>query len=207
MVAADLIPKVSDMRRLTSLLVLVCALAGTSATAQAGAILGGNCGSLSPAFSTWSDSASYYFAPNGGFESGTTGWTLSGGAGVTNGNDPFNLSGHGTHALSIPAGGSAAITVCYGLTYPAVRFVASGVGGNAVIHVRVVSRSLLGVLSTLDGGRFTVGSSWAPSPKLSTLFSALASPVGAKTMQLQISVESGKALIDDLYVDPFLTKG
>jgi hypothetical protein len=85
--------------------------------------------------------------------------------------------------------------------------VASGVGGNAVIHVRVVSRSLLGVLSTLDGGRFTVGSSWAPSPKLSTLFSALASPVGSKTMQLQISVESGKALVDDLYIDPFLTKG
>ena len=201
------IPRLSDMRRLTSLIVLVCALAGTSATAQAGSILGGNCGSLSPVFAPWSDTASYYFAPNGGFESGTTGWTLSGSASVTSGNDPYNLSGRGTHALAIGAGGSASITVCYGLTYPAVRFVATGVGGSAVIHVRVVSRSLLGVLSTLDGGRFTVASGWAPSPKLSTLFSALASPVGSKSMQLQISVESGKALIDDLYIDPFLTKG
>jgi hypothetical protein len=195
------------MRRLTLLIVLVCALAGTSATAQAGTVLGGNCGSLATVFAPWSDYASYYFAPNGGFESGTTGWTLSGGAAVTSGNDPFNLSGRGTHALAIPTGGSASITVCYGLTYPAVRFVAAGAGGSAVIHVRVYAKSLLGVLSTLDGGRFTVASGWAPAPKLSTLFSALASPLGTKSMQLQITVESGKALIDDLYVDPFLTKG
>ena len=199
------------MRRLTLLtLVLACALAGVASTAQAGggiSLLGGNCGSTSAVFSRWSDNAGYYFAPNGGFEKGTTGWTLAGPAAVTNGNDPFALSGPGSHALSLGTGGSASITVCYGLTYPAVRFVAAGVGGNAVIHVRVVARSLLGVLSTLDGGTFTVGTAWTPAPKLSTLFSALASPVGAKTMQLQISVESGKALIDDLYVDPFLTKG
>jgi hypothetical protein len=30
--------------------------------------------------------------------------------------------------------------------------------------------------------------------------------VGAKSMQLQFTVESGTAQIDDLYVDPFLLK-
>jgi hypothetical protein len=106
----------------------------------------------------------------------------------------------------IPKGGSAAINVCYGLTYPAVRFVVKGDGAPATVHVRVNSRSLPGILSILDGGTFTAGTTWAPSPKLSTLFSALAAPLGAKSMQLQFTVESGSASIDELFVDPFLSK-
>ena len=96
--------------------------------------------------------------------------------------------------------------MCYGLLYPAVRFVASGANGPAVVHVRIVTRSLLGVVSTLDGGRFAVPAGWQAAPKLSTLFSALAAPVGARTMTIQISVESGAAYIDDLFVDPLFTK-
>jgi hypothetical protein len=57
----------------------------------------------------------------------------------------------------IPKGGSAAINVCYGLTYPAVRFVVKGNGAPATVHVRVNSRSLPGILSILDGGTFTAG--------------------------------------------------
>jgi hypothetical protein len=110
------------------------------------------------------------------------------------------------HSLVIPKGGTAAMNVCYGLTYPAVRFVVKGNGAPATVHVRVVSRSLLGLLSVLDGGTFTAGTTWAPSPKLSTLFSALASPLGTKSMQLQFSVDSGSASFDDLFVDPFLSK-
>jgi hypothetical protein len=70
----------------------------------------------------------------------------------------------------------------------------------------VVSRSLLGVLSVLDGGTFRANSEWGPSPKISTLFSALASPLGSKTMQLQFSVEKGTAQIDDVFVDPLLVR-
>ena len=55
-------------------------------------------------------------------------------------------------------------------------------------------------------GTFSTGGDWAPSPKLSTLLSAVVAPFGAKTMQLQIGVSSGSALVDDLYVDPYLTK-
>ena len=87
-----------------------------------------------------------------------------------------------------------------------MRFVAGGVGGQATVHVRVVSESLLGILSTLDGGTFTVDSGWDAAPKLSTLFSALAAPLGTKSMQLIITSESGTAQIDDLYIDPFFMK-
>ena len=201
------------MRRLVALLTIVVGLAVTSGTASAGGgllsgLLGGGCGATAPVFLPWGDYAGYYFAPNGGFESASANWTLSGGAAVvTQDNEPWYLAGFGSHALSIPAGGSASTSVCFGLTYPAVRFFAAGSGGDATIHVRVVSRSLLGILSVLDGGTFTTGSTWRPSPKLSTLFSALGAPLGSKTMTLQFTVERGTAQIDDLFVDPFLMKG
>ena len=196
------------MRRFGILLVLVVAtaIASTAGTAKA-SLIGGNCGALAPVFAPWGDWSSYYFAPNGGFESGAYGWSLGGGAAVvTQSNEPWYLAGFGSHALQIPQGGSASINVCYGLTYPAVRFLAAGQGGPATVHVRVLTRSLLGVLSVLDGGTFTTAEGWAPSPQTSTLLSSLASLVGTKSMQLQFTVEDGTAQIDDLFVDPFLTR-
>ena len=201
------------MRRLAllgSVLTAAAALAATTGTAQAGLIqglVGGGCGTTLPVFAPWGDFASYYLAPNGTFESGSANWTLTGGASVVApNNEPWYLAGRGSHALQIPRGGSASIDVCYGLTYPGVRFFVAGQGGNATVHVRVVAHSLLGALSVLDGGTFTAGTGWAPSPKVSTLFSALAAPLGTKSMQLQFTVESGSAQIDDLFVDPFLLK-
>lgn len=200
------------MRRLMALLLVMAAasLAATAGSAKAGLIqtlIGGNCGTTLPVFAAWGDSSLYYLAPNGGFENGSSNWTLAGGASVVQqANEPWFLDGFGSHALQIPTNGSASVTVCYGLTYPGVRFFAAGVGGNATIHVRVVAHSLLGVLSILDGGTFTAGQTWAPSPKISTLFSALAAPLGTKSMELQFSVTSGTAQIDDLFVDPLLVK-
>jgi hypothetical protein len=200
------------MRRLALmvLMVVTAMLASTAGTARAGLIqglLGGGCGPSVPVFAPWGDWAPYYLAPNGGFENGSANWSLSGGAAVvTQGNEPWYLSGFGSHALQIPSGGSASINVCYGLTYPGVRFFATGQSGEARVHVRVVSRSLLGVLSVLDGGTFSTNEGWAPSSKVSTLFSALAAPVGTKSMQLQFTSESGTVQIDDLFVDPFLLK-
>jgi hypothetical protein len=196
------------MRRFGVLLMVVVAtaFASTAGTAKA-SLIGGNCGAVAPVFAPWGDWSSYYFASNGGFENGSYGWSLSGGAAVViQNNEPWYLAGFGSRALQIPTGGSASINVCYGVTYPAVRFFVAGQGGPATVHVRVVTRSLLGLLSVLDGGTFTANEGWAPSPKMSTLLSSLASLVGTKTMQLQFTVESGTAQIDDLFVDPYLTK-
>jgi hypothetical protein len=195
------------MRRLVILLVVVLstALASTTGTAKAGLI--GGCGLTAPVFAPWGDWSGYYFAPNGGFENGSTGWSLSGGAAVVSqNNEPWYIAGFGSRALQIPTGGKAAINVCYGLTYPAVRFFAAGQGGTAKVHVRVSSRSLLGLVSILDGGTFTADQGWQPSPKISTLLSAVASLVGTSSLQLQFTVESGTAQIDDLFVDPLLVR-
>ena len=183
------------------LAVAACMAASVRAHAD-GSLLGGNCGSAAPVFAPWGDDASYYFPANGGFESGASGWNLSGGATVVGGNEPFFLHSSGdSQSLLIPAGGSASTSVCFGVLYPALRFVVQGAGAR--VHVAVSAKNLLGVVSTLDGGTFTAGGSWAPSPKLSSLLSAVTSPLGSKSMQVTISVSGAAANIDDLYIDPY----
>ncbi len=194
-----------------AVLAAIAAIAIPAATASAGGgllttLLGGNCGSDTPVFAPWADASQYYFAPNGGFESGASGWSFSGGAAVVGGNESYDVhsSGDDQSAL-VPAGGSVSTTVCYGLLFPSVRFFTQSVGDQpATIDVKVQTKSLLGIVSTLDGGTFQVNGGWQPSPKLSTLLSAIAAPLGVKSMTLQITVLSGAAQVDDLYIDPLV---
>jgi hypothetical protein len=174
-------------------------------TATAGSLLGGGCGEAGPVFSQWNDNTDYYFPTNGGFESGSTGWSLAGGAAVVSGNESYDLhSASDSHSLYMPSGSSASYNACYGfLFFPGFRFMAEG---NATIHVSITTKNLLGLLSTFDGGTFTVNGSWDASPKISSLVSSLIAVTGAKSMQIHISVSGGSARIDDLYIDPFLTK-
>jgi hypothetical protein len=194
-----------------SLLGAAIALALSSATTAKAdllpGLLGGNCGTTSAVFSPWGDSLKYYFAPNGGFESGSTNWSLSGGARVVDDNERFFVHSRSDgRSLLLPRGAGASINVCYGLTYPGFRFFAKSANGTtAKLRVRVVARSLLGILAILDGGSTTAGSDWAPAAKISCLFSALAAPLGTKSMQIQIFADDD-VLIDDLYVDPFLQR-
>jgi hypothetical protein len=183
---------------------LTAALA-QGAPGRADSLIGGDCGTVAPTFSPFGDFANYYFPANGGFESGATGWTLGGGAAVVDGNEPFYLHAPSdSHSLAIPAGGSASVTLCYGVLYPSLRFMVAG--QDARVHVWISTKNLLGVVSILDGGTFTAGSAWTPSPQLSTLLSALAAPLGAKSMQLHVDVSGAAAQIDDLYVDPFVMR-
>jgi hypothetical protein len=168
-------------------------------------LLNGTCGSTAQVFSPWGDVSNYYFPGNGGFEGGTSGWSVSGGATVVSDNESAYIhSPFDSHALALPDGSSASIKLCYGLYYPALRFFVRGDG--ATVHVSITTQNWLGVVSTLDGGTFQAGSDWAPSPKLSTLMSALIAPFGSKTMALHIDVTGGPAEIDDLYVDPYVVK-
>jgi len=193
------------MRHLRLLVVAVVALGAVLAGTAKADLLNGQCGSTAQVFLPWNDQSSYYFPANGGFENGSAGWTLGGGSQVVNDNESAYVHSAGdSHALAIPDGGSASTSLCYGLYYPALRFFVKGQG--ATVHVSVQTRNLLGIVSTLDGGTFQAGADWAPSPKLSTLLSALIAPVGTKSMSLKITVTGAPAEIDDLYVDPFVMR-
>src|SRR5581483_1206206 len=66
-----------------------------------------SCGPATHPFVPWSDSGAYCAFPNLGFESGSAGWTLKGNASVAAANEPWHVSGAGTHALQLGPGASA----------------------------------------------------------------------------------------------------
>ncbi len=201
-------------RLLPLFLALVVSAVAASAASANGApgtlvtsLIGGNCGATQAVFAPWGDSHQYYPTPNGNFESGSTGWTLSGGAKVVAGNESSYVgSPSDSHSLLIPSGGTAtSAPICFGLLTPGIRFFATSSSGPATIHVKVIATGLLGLLSVLDGGTATVGTGWAPTAVFSTTFSQLDIPVGTKSVQLQIT-STGNVQIDDIYIDPFVSR-
>ncbi len=100
------------LRRVRALVVLGL-VGGTMAMAMgaepASAGLGLACPSAtSTPFAGWKDYANYVFAPDGGFESGASGWALSGGARAVSGNESFYVHSKLDKAsLSLPSGASA----------------------------------------------------------------------------------------------------
>ena len=77
------------------------------------------------AFQAFGDNNDYSLVPNGGFETGAGGWSLSGAA-VTAGNEPWSVRRAGdTKSLAIDATGAAVSpTVCVDLSRPTYRFFA-----------------------------------------------------------------------------------
>ena len=192
------------------------AVPAASAGLSLGPVLGlvaGNCSSAgTQVFAAWSDGADYTLAPNGGLENGSTGWTLSGGAAVVSGNEPFYASG--SHSLSLPSGSTATSPViCIGPNQIDVRmFGADAAGSDAGLHVRVIWYGVLNrVLGITDYDTFTPGSDWAPTNTLSTA-GGLAVPLlpllGSTSARVQLTpLGAGSSWqIDDLYVDPWLSR-
>jgi hypothetical protein len=174
-------------------------------------LLGGNCPSKgSQVFAPWGDLAYYYLAQNGGLENGSTGWSLSGGAKVVGGNEPFLPTG--THSLSLPSGSVAySPVVCIASSDLYVRMFANDAGGaDSGLRVRVVWYGLLNqVLGISDFATYTPGGGWAPSGKLSSaggLQVPLVPLLGSTSARVEVTpLGSGSQWqIDDLYVDPWI---
>ena len=193
--------------------VVVIATLALSSTAKAGLIGTGSASYCDPhstqAFSRWGDSSSYATLQNGGFE-GYGGWSLSGGARVVSGNEPFFLSGnrYDSHSLLLPAGSSAySGTVCFALGDWHVRFLMRNAGSSSgKLRVQVIVPSLLGSLLTiLDAGTVSGSGTWAPSPRLELLLSNVTSLIGTRAVAFRFTpVGLGAAYqIDDVYLDPW----
>jgi hypothetical protein len=198
-------------------LVLTVALAALGATTTpARAALGVACPSpTSQVFAPWNDFAYYSYAPNGGFESGSSGWSLSGGAKVVAGNSPFYVHGKGErYSLSLPAGSSATSPpMCISLFSSKMRFFAANQGSaSSRLKVQVIYRGGVGgvlslVTKTLglsDFGYITAGRAWQPSPAIGMLSGTL--PLLTTYVQFRFvpADSSGAWLIDDVYLDPLM---
>ena len=193
--------------------VAIIAALALSSTARASLIGTGPASSCdttaSQKFSRWGDSSYYASLLNGGFESSGA-WTLSGGARVVSGNEPFDISGNSRdgHSLLLPAGSSASSgTVCFALGDWHLRFLMRNVGSSSGrLRVQVIVPSLLGgLLSVLDAGTVSGSGTWAPSPRIALLLSNVTNLIGTRAVAFRFTpVGLGAAYqVDDVYLDPW----
>lgn len=183
----------------------VLALAAFAGSAQAACPYSG----AEQVFSPWGDRHYYVLAPDGGFEGGAAGWSLSGGASVVAGNESYYINDPAdTRSLSLPGGSSAASPpVCMSLDTPMFRMMARNTGDPAS-RLRVEARySLLGLVRTNVVSTITATADWAPAKQMSTVL-GLSTIVGTlipSAIQVRITPldSKGRWQVDDFHVDPF----
>jgi hypothetical protein len=204
-----------DSRFVLATIVAVAAVALCAPVANAdllGNLVGNNCPSQgTQVFAPWNDLRSYYLAPNGGLENGSYGWSLSGGASVGWGNQPF--FGSGTHSLSLPSGSRAlSPTTCIGPYALSVRMFGSDAGGaDSGVHVRVLWYGLLNrLLGATDYTTFAGGGTWAPTGSVQSSggFNLILPLLGSTSARIEITPLGGGSAwrIDDVYVDPWASR-
>jgi hypothetical protein len=189
-------------------LVALLAVGLGAPAAGAGSLLGLNndCGATSTPFAQFGDARYYTFGTNGGLESGSTGWSLSGG-GVVSGNETYFAHSYAdSHSLSLNGGGSALTPkLCMGTTSTVMRFFVKSSNGGSV-RVEVVFRGLLGqVLGILQVSNISPGASWQAGPPILNLDSLLGL-LGVSSVQLKFTATSGSVQVDDVYVDPWASR-
>ncbi len=207
------------MRRVIGVLLVLGAVAAATAAPAAEARSNGvaGCGEqrLEQPFVQFLDPLTYVLVPNGGLESGATGWTLSGGARVVSGNEPYAVSGPGASSLYLPKGSSAVPPpTCVGLLDPTLRFFVRKDSplSLASLEVEILFTGLLGLPTSLELLPGVTGTSaWLPTLPQVTLGSVLpATSLDGLTATVRfrftprsVLFSSSSFRIDDVYVDPF----
>ena len=187
----------------STLLAAAAALLATPVGAQAG-LLGSvvnssacNSSTESQPFLRWLDPLYYELVPGGANPSS---WSLSGGASIVPGAEPWGVSGSvSASSLSLPAGSSAqSPTTCDDAAYPTVRFF---VGGTGAVAVSVVDGSLV-----IPAGVAIGAGGWAPSLPSVTM-SAVTGLLSGGTTQVALRFTSvaGNPQISDVFIDPWRT--
>jgi hypothetical protein len=195
----------SSRNRLAALLTTaLLALAVFAGSAQACSYSGAK-----TVFSPWGDQHSYVLAPDGGFETGGSGWQLNRGAAVVAGNESYNLNGAGdSNSLSLPAGSSAASPpICMAIDTPSFRLVARNSGDpSSQLRVEAVYK-LLGLVRTRTAGTLRAGSTWTPTQSVSTVLtlSTLVGTLIPSAIEIRFTPldSSGQWQVDDVFIDPF----
>jgi hypothetical protein len=155
-----------------------------------------NLSPLSQPFARWLDLGHYELAPGGDFESST--WTLTGGAKLVAGSEPYASTGTlGSSSLSLPAASSAqSPPTCVDAAYPSIRFFIAGKGSVAV---NVVAGGLV-----IPAGIAIAGGEWSPSPVMLTTSAVLgALSGGTAEVSLTFTALTGDPQIDDVFIDPW----
>jgi hypothetical protein len=160
-------------------------------------------------FAPWGDSASYFLVSNGGFENGSTDWSLTGGAKVVDGNETFDVgSASDGHSLSLPPGAAAqSRPFCVSRGEDTVRlFVNNSHTAGAILHVDAIAvnpdNATVG-RTAFDVNGDVPSSPWTPTIQLK--IPNLLGGNGTELLTLRFTLRGTQTTwnIDDVYVDPF----
>jgi hypothetical protein len=219
--------KGSPAPRLAALLAALGAAAALPGAASAACVEA----STTKAFSKIGDSADYAPAPGGDFESGTAGWSLSGGAKIVSGNESLGLFNgpviKGAKSLSMPVGAVATSPeFCVDESRPYFRFMAKPTNAMAGYKAVVMYRDEEGDITSeqfTSSAEITWGDgSWSAS-KVSPLATRIPLDGDDATASVQIKFVStgnpvalgigawgrltggtvGTTNIDSVMVDPY----
>jgi hypothetical protein len=166
---------------------------------------------LTQPFQPWLDGARYTLVPNGGFESGTSGWNVTADALLTGENESFNVRAAADAAsLALSSGASAvSSSVCIGTLSTKLRFFARNTGAAAsILKVDVLYTDALGLHWDVPIGVLVAGPEWRPTPPLPLVANITALPLlsnGSTEVAFRFTVEGsgGAWQVDDIYVDPY----
>lgn len=189
---------------------------GAATPAEAGVLVSSarSCAAntLTQPFATFGDQARYAELPGGSFETGAAAWTVSGGAKIVSGNEPWYVGGK-THSRSLllPAGAVATSpAMCLGLGEPTLRYFSKAqslLGVTGAMTVEVLTETSLGVVVAVPLAPAALTSSWSPglipTPIVANLLPLLP---GQKTaVAFRFRALTGNWNLDDVYVDPYRT--
>jgi hypothetical protein len=198
------------LRRLAVLSIAAFALgAGISQPAEAAARCPDE--ALEREFLPWLDLAYYKLAPNGGFESGSSAWSLRGGASVVSGNEGFYVRAAGDqYSLSLPSGSSATTSAtCITTLDGTIRFFVRNSGSLlSTLKVEVLYVDALGTPRAQTVALVLGGTRWQPTLPILTLANLLHPPLltdGKVDVAFRFTPQGSLSgwRIDDVYVDPF----
>ena len=160
---------------------------------------------LSQPFAHFNDSNEYKLVPGGSFENGASGWTLSHGASIVSGSEPFGATGSvGASSARLTAGSSVTSPfTCVDAAYPMFRFFARNSGLLSTVVVSVVYKPLLGIPVAVPVGTVLLSPNWSPSAQMLTV-SVLTGLLhgGTVPMAIRFTALTGTSQLDDVFVDP-----
>jgi hypothetical protein len=165
---------------------------------------------FSKPFAKFGDGASYTPMPGGSFEAGQAGWTMTGGAKVVTGNEPWKVNAASdSRSLYLPQGATATSpAMCVGIEHPTVRWFAKSSGSllglTGAMTVEVLFENSLGQVLALPVGAGLLSSSWQPSIPGVVSASLLTLLPGEKTaVAFRYRAVLANWYVDDAYVDPY----
>jgi hypothetical protein len=156
-------------------------------------------------FSRWNDANQYKLVAGSSFGSSTSGWTLSGGAHLVPGGEPWAATGSvSPSSLSLPQGAWAQSPFsCVDMSDPTWRFFVANATPSSALRVSVVyTLPLLGQVVTPVGTQ-SDSAGWQPSQTMLTADQLKALLQGGVTdVALRFTAVTGTSNVDDVFIDP-----